>query len=252
MALIEQFLPPGKQPLYQSLRSAGLTTAVPQRNVEWLMLASDGTAILNWWRRGISERDGWVVATVDARRWVRSSPAHERKSQNVVTGLTALHGQSIRVIVLESKPKSHNSHSGTRFDEGALWLVEDTGVDFLLWRGRESEYLHEPIPSNPSGYGQLHPNRREAVSSRIERDSRVVRFTLERAGNRCELPGCIDSADFVRPDVHHVVALGERGSDHTDNTIALCPACHMRVHRGSNAVITDIQNRINTVIASRD
>ena len=251
MALIEQFLPPGKQPLYKSLRSAGLTDAVPQRNVEWIMLASDGTSILNWWRRGISERDGWVLATVDARNWVSRSPAQERKRQNVVTRLTSLDGQAIRVSVLESTRRVNNRHAGTRFDDGALWLVEDTRKDFLLWRGREPEDLHEPLPSNPRGYGNVLPNRRESVSSRIERDGRVVGFTLRRAGNKCELPSCVDSADFVRPDVHHVVALGERGSDHTDNTIALCPACHVRVHRGSNAVIIDIQNRINTVIASR-
>ena len=71
---------------------------------------------------------------------------------------------------------------------------------------------------------------------KIERDARVRRFTLQRARDRCEVADCSDQAYFANLDVHHITSLGNGGSDHTDNTLALCPACHVRVHRSSPVV----------------
>lgn len=250
MSIVDTALPRGRQALYLSLRDAGLLDAPPLRNVEWIMQANDGATILNWWRRKIFEKNGWIVALVDARSWESRSKAQEKKRLNVVRCLSSLHGQLIRVVVLESK-NNPAAHAGTKFDHAANWLVEDTGTDFLLWRGREPETLTDTIPADPRGYGEVHPNRRALVSSKIERDPKVVRFTLERAGNRCEITECVDHVDFFKPDAHHVESLGSGGSDHTDNTIALCPGCHARVHRGISSVVKKLELRIQQIVNSR-
>jgi predicted HNH restriction endonuclease len=38
--------------------------------------------------------------------------------------------------------------------------------------------------------------------------------------------------------------LGDGGSDHTDNTVALCPACHCRVHRGTTGVKAALERKL--------
>jgi hypothetical protein len=62
--------------------------------------------------------------------------------------------------------------------------------------------------------------------------------------HHCEISGCTDEVDFERMDVHHLTALGSGGSDHTDNTVALCPACHSRVHRGIMNVKAALEKKL--------
>jgi hypothetical protein len=242
-------LPKGKQSLFRSMRDAGISAAQSQRNVAWLNVATDGTPVLNAWHEDIEPRNGYLVAVVDARRW-RTKPKTEGKRLAVVSALERLHGQSIRVIVLESKPNKPR-HYGTHFDDLALWLVEDTGSEFLLWRGRPALDVTDAIPANPVAFGALDPARRERISTSIERLNRVRLLTLQRARNRCELADCSDHSDFSTPDVHHITWLGHGGSDHTDNTIALCPACHARVHRGTARVVAAMNQKIQLVRDSR-
>jgi hypothetical protein len=242
-------LPKGKQSLFRSMRDAGISAAQSQRNVAWLNVATDGTPVLNAWHEDIELRNGYLVAVVDARRW-RTKPRTEGKRLAVVLALERLHGHSIRVIVLESKPNKAR-HYGTHFDDLALWLVEDTGSEFLLWRGRSALDVTDAIPPNPVAFGALDPSRRERISTSIERLNRVRLLTLQRARNRCEIANCSDHSDFGTLDVHHITSLGHGGSDHTDNTIALCPACHARVHRGTASVVAAMSQQIQMVRDSR-
>lgn len=238
-------LPIGTQPLYQALRDAGITTQ-PQRNVPWVNQADDGTWVLNVWRDLLKDRDGGIVAVVDARAWRTETTKRQNKRQAVVDVLADHHGRTIRVVVIERVPGSSSTH-GARFDDGGPWLVEDTGTDFVLWRGRDAVESEPVIPSSPAAYGNLTPERREVVSMKIERDARVRRVTLQRAADRCEIADCSDQADFANMDVHHVTSLGSGGSDHTDNTLALCPACHVRVHRGTPTVQARIDRAIMAI-----
>lgn len=109
----------------------------------------------------------------------------------------------------------------------------------------------DELPKSPIAYGTLAPERKRAVSERIERDPRVRKLTLARAGNRCEIFGCKDYEDFVTLDVHHITYLGHGGADHTDNTVALCPACHARVHRGNVKVASMLKRKLELLRNSR-
>ena len=249
MALFTDELPVGTQRLYQALRDAGVP-AQPQRDVAWIVQAADGFYVLNVWRELLEERNGGVVAVVGARTWDTDTKKTEKKRKAVVDVLIHQHRCLIRVVVIERDEKTEKT-AGARFDSSGPWLVEDTGTDFLLWRGRDAFETDIFIPPSPAAYGNLTPGRRTVVSSKIERDARVRKVTLQRAGNRCEIATCLDQGDFERIDVHHITPLGQRGSDHTDNTVALCPACHARVHRGNAAVQARVEAAIVAVMSRR-
>jgi HNH endonuclease len=242
--LLGKLLPIGTKRLYQAMRDAGIHRAMPQRNVQWINVADDGVTVLNWWRIDMEEREDTIVGVVDARDWP-SDIGTKAKRNAVIDGLAKLNGNVIRVIVLEGV-RGARRQSGARYDQGADWLVEDTGDDFLIWRGWTADIARSPIPDTPQGFGNVDPPRREAVSTQIERDPRVKAFTLKRALYRCEISGCRDAVDFQSMDVHHITRLGDGGSDHTDNTVALCPACHSRIHRGTN----DIQQKLGERVAA--
>jgi hypothetical protein len=251
MSLVDTILPKGSQSLYVSLREAGVSAAAQRRNVPWFNVADDGTGIFNAWRNEIEERDGHLVALIDARTWSDTKGARRRKRDEVIRGLQDRHAQQLRIVVLESRSGDNKEHNGTRFDDGETWLVEDTGTDFLLWRGRESLEVTWQMPNTPQAFGHLNPLRKEVTSKHIERDARVRSLTLNRAKNRCEIPDCLDGRDFACPDVHHITRLGDGGADHTDNTVALCPACHCRVHRGTGEVQARIEAKIEAIRSGR-
>lgn len=241
-------LPRGSQPLYQAMREAGVRGAKALRNVPWISTADDGVAILKAWHKNIEDRNGLQVVSVRARsRKAPTKRAARKKGGDVTKQLALLHGQRIRVVVVEAPAKKGAGHSGARYDNEADWLVEDTGQEFLLWRGRVSLEANSATPLDPPGFGQINPARRLVVSEQIERLAKVRNFTLRRADFRCEIPGCVDFCDFEQMDIHHMTKLGQRGADHTDNTVALCPPCHSRVHRGTSQIRTAIEVKIRAI-----
>lgn len=66
------------------------------------------------------------------------------------------------------------------------------------------------------------------------RDQTVAEYAKRRASGRCDL--CGENAPFLdaqgRPylECHHIVWLANDGPDTIDNTCALCPNCHRRMH----------------------
>ena len=67
----------------------------------------------------------------------------------------------------------------------------------------------------------------------------VVYGALQRAGGKCEVPGCTRKL-FVRSDdssyleVHHITPLAEGGDDTLVNAAAICPHCHRELHYGKD------------------
>ncbi len=78
------------------------------------------------------------------------------------------------------------------------------------------------------------PGKRLAQSSVYERNPYVVTAALRRANGRCQL--CEQEAPFKKPDgepyleVHHIIWLSKGGEDTLENTVALCPNCHRKMH----------------------
>ena len=78
------------------------------------------------------------------------------------------------------------------------------------------------------------PVRRSILTNGFVRSSEVVRITKARAKGFCEL--CGQPAPFEdrkgEPylEAHHITWLSRDGADDTDNTAALCPNCHTKMH----------------------
>jgi hypothetical protein len=232
-----------KKSMFGALRDAGLRAAKPQRNVHWVNQADDGATILNVWRHTLRKSGALITSDIIFGNRAELIPSRKRKRDEVREILKEAVGATVRVILLDERVPRQGLTSGCKYDP-LLWSVHGGGDRYELRRGGKgrAEYLNVPIV--PAAFGVLKPKKRFRVSEQIERLVRVKRETLKRAHNKCEIANCADGRDFTTPDVHHITRLGSLGSDHTDNTVALCPACHARVHRG----IMDVRVRLEAAV----
>lgn len=75
---------------------------------------------------------------------------------------------------------------------------------------------------------------RSVVSIVYDRDANIVEYTKRQAKGICQL--CEKNAPFVKQngdpylECHHIIPLSEGGGDTVDNTVALCPNCHRKMH----------------------
>ena len=75
---------------------------------------------------------------------------------------------------------------------------------------------------------------RRITSKTYVRDPYVAEYSKRRAAGVCQL--CCNSAPFKDKDgepyleSHHVIWLANGGADSIENTVALCPNCHRRMH----------------------
>ena len=78
------------------------------------------------------------------------------------------------------------------------------------------------------------PGTRNVVTETYNRNPYVVEYTKRRAKGICEL--CEEKAPFINSkgepylEVHHIVWLSNGGEDTIENTAALCPNCHRKMH----------------------
>ena len=75
---------------------------------------------------------------------------------------------------------------------------------------------------------------RQTTTTTYYRNPVIAKAAKERANGVCQLCGM--PAPFVDKDgnpyleSHHIIWLSEGGEDTIENTVALCPNCHMRMH----------------------
>ncbi|MBO8136759.1 MAG: HNH endonuclease [Desulfotomaculum sp.] len=75
---------------------------------------------------------------------------------------------------------------------------------------------------------------RQVSTTTYERNSYVSEFAKRRANGICQL--CENPAPFNDKygnpylETHHIVWLSEGGDDSIENTVALCPNCHRKMH----------------------
>jgi 5-methylcytosine-specific restriction enzyme A len=78
------------------------------------------------------------------------------------------------------------------------------------------------------------PSVRDAKASFVERNIYVSQYAKIRAQGICDL--CEEPAPFNTSkgepylETHHIVWLSKGGLDSLDNTVALCPNCHRKMH----------------------
>jgi|GEM_PF-384273 5-methylcytosine-specific restriction protein A len=81
---------------------------------------------------------------------------------------------------------------------------------------------------------QAQPSERRIVRSQVQtRDAFVAEYARKRANGICQLceqPAPFRVGDTPFLEVHHVIPLSENGPDTIENTVALCPNCHRRMH----------------------
>jgi hypothetical protein len=233
----------GKKQMYRALRDAGKKDAKPLRNVPWVNFADDGGAIINVWRHSLKKRGSLIYSDFARTDYRPRNRMRRAKRKELMHVLTKSDGATVRVMLLDERVPGSGLTNGCNFDT-SRWLVQNLGDRFALRRGRKGKIKSTDVPVVPEAFGVLNPKKRQRISEIIERLRDVKRATLARAQFQCEIPGCKDQDQFKRPDVHHITRLGDSGSDHTDNTVALCPACHARIHRGRRAV----SDRINSIV----
>lgn len=81
---------------------------------------------------------------------------------------------------------------------------------------------------------QKKPKSSTTVSITFSRSQHVASYSKKRANGRCDL--CRDAAPFndcsglPYLECHHIVWLAHGGTDSIENTVALCPNCHKKMH----------------------
>ncbi|MDH4653466.1 HNH endonuclease [Pseudomonas sp. JG-B] len=82
--------------------------------------------------------------------------------------------------------------------------------------------------------GRTKVGQRAATVQQHQRSPYVAEHAKRRAKGHCEL--CKQPSPFAdkagRPylETHHIVWLARGGADTIENTVALCPNCHKRMH----------------------
>lgn len=89
--------------------------------------------------------------------------------------------------------------------------------------------------------------RKSRITSYIARSAEVAKVTKERANGICQL--CGRQAPFTDKqgnpylETHHIIWLSRGGEDSTNNTAALCPNCHTKMHIVDDE--TDVKKLLN-------
>lgn len=132
-----------------------------------------------------------------------------------------------------------------------LWVISEDKrkTDYLNWNPDEETeaVIEQEIEDNLRRVVEGHKTRKSRVQSYFTRSAEVVRITKERARGVCQL--CKKEAPFHdkkgQPylETHHVIWLSRGGADSTDNTVALCPNCHTRIHVLDDPMDTEKLNR---------
>jgi 5-methylcytosine-specific restriction protein A len=119
--------------------------------------------------------------------------------------------------------------------DGSTPVISKVSLDKTFERKvmKASTLTLEELKSKASK-SQSKPGSRVATTTTYQRDANVVNYTLKRADGVCEL--CEQPAPFNKKngepylEVHHVKQLADGGDDTIENTVALCPNCHRKVH----------------------
>ncbi len=92
------------------------------------------------------------------------------------------------------------------------------------------------------------PNKIETTQTSYVRNEYITEYAKRRANGVCQL--CREEAPFIdkkgRPylEVHHITTLSEGGEDSIENTVALCPNCHRKMHSLGDAGDIEYLNTI--------
>jgi 5-methylcytosine-specific restriction protein A len=100
---------------------------------------------------------------------------------------------------------------------------------------KKTKFLNsEELEKKAKEHSTKRAAHRSVVSNTYIRDPYVAEYAKERAHGICQL--CGKPAPFNDKDgrpyleSHHIVWLSKGGDDSVENTVALCPNCHRKMH----------------------
>ncbi|MBR0352759.1 MAG: HNH endonuclease [Oscillospiraceae bacterium] len=84
---------------------------------------------------------------------------------------------------------------------------------------------------------------RSHYTSSFTRNRYVSDFAKLRANGFCQLCGqeapFLDRNEIPYLETHHIISLADGGEDSIDNTVALCPNCHRKMHSADPDLLTE-------------
>jgi 5-methylcytosine-specific restriction enzyme A len=120
-------------------------------------------------------------------------------------------------------------------DEGALPAVPAQLVaEASQTRAKKARRLSDAELGERARLAAKKPSMRPTTATTYERDAYVSELAKRRANGICQL--CDQPAPFSSRkgepylETHHIVWLARGGEDSIENTVALCPNCHRRIH----------------------
>lgn len=112
--------------------------------------------------------------------------------------------------------------------------IESLKIEEELQAKRAHALSDEALEAKAAQTGSSKVGLRSAVTQQYQRNPWVAEYAKRRAAGHCEL--CNEPAPFSKRsgepylEVHHVEWLSQGGADTIENTVALCPNCHRRMH----------------------
>ena len=99
---------------------------------------------------------------------------------------------------------------------------------------RQAKRLSDEDLFDRAVHSRRHPSNRQVSSTTYERNVYVAELTKRRANGVCQL--CDHPAPFSNKknepylESHHIIWLSQGGEDTVENSVALCPNCHKKMH----------------------
>ena len=143
------------------------------------------------------------------------------------------------ILPMKSTPRLIDAHS-------FVWIIQQDR--FINWMPDAEQAVHIEDMTESIIHDVISKTsvRRKVTSNVYTRSIEVVKAARRRANGICQY--CNQPAPFSDKkgepylEVHHVIWLSRGGADSTNNTVALCPNCHTRMH------VLDDQEDVNKLL----
>ena len=109
---------------------------------------------------------------------------------------------------------------------------------FQQWLSSVSSEVMANVESSVESYfdgkfAEGPDTKQQKKTAAFSHSAEVARITKKRANGLCELCGIcpfMDRSGIPYLESHHIIWRSQGGKDNTDNTAALCPNCHTKMH----------------------
>ncbi|EIJ42124.1 putative restriction endonuclease [Beggiatoa alba B18LD] len=114
--------------------------------------------------------------------------------------------------------------------------MDDNAIREAIYEQINIGFLEEGIPTTRQITTTDEPTQQITTTiTTFRRNNKINVYVKRKAGYKCQMPNC-DYEGFDMPsgkkyiEVHHLVPLAEGGTDSLENTVAVCPTCHRKLH----------------------